>query len=250
MKEQLHKIQPSQYCLSLVFVVLAIVPQIASADVCTGNSSRLADVDCYTWQFFYDHHGGAQWTKRVVPVDARTNPCSLGEYYNVRCDGNRITHIDLLEVGVTGTLSDAIDSLRHLANLTVLELYGNDLSGTLPSAIGSLTQLTYLDLERNRLTGTVPPALAKLRKLTTLYLACNQLSGGVPNLPFKQYKGDCIIASKKFDAERGCRPGYGPMRLACPLPANAADCRWTSGRRAAAGTSRVEGSGGLDECGG
>ena len=92
----------------------------------------------------------------------------------------------------------------------------------------------------NRLTGAIPAELALLPKLNTLYLACNTLSGPVPSLPFERYTGDCIVASKAFDAERGCGPGgYGPMRLACPLPDSAAGCKWAI----------REGAGGLDVCG-
>ena len=228
---------PKMHCAhSLVLMITAVV---SATSPCTGGSSELSLADCRSWQAFYDGHGGAHWTGDEVPSNARADPCRAGEYYNIECDGGHITHVDLLEVGVTGALSDAVDALGGMQKLAVLELYGNELNGTIPAAIAKFTDLWYLDLERNRLTGTIPPALGRLKKLNTTYLACNELSGTVPNLPFKQYAGDCVLSSKDFDMARGCGPGgYGPMRLACPLPVNAADCKWTSG----------QGGEGLDKC--
>ena len=196
-----------QRLLTNVLTVLAAVavPFIATpaSGLCTGNSSKLASGDCLGWQSFYDNHGGTQWNRHVVPANAKVDPCAAGEYYNIECDGNRITHIDLLEVGVTGALSDAVDRLAGLSHLAVLELYGNNLTGTIPSAIRNFSDLWYLDLERNRLTGTIPHAIAHLSKLNTLYLVCNELSGVVPQLPLKQYTGDCVISSQEFDITRG-----------------------------------------------
>ena len=41
-------------------------------------------------------------------------------------------------------------------SVTALDLPGNNLSGTLPAALGTLTNLTTLDLSGNRLSGTIP----------------------------------------------------------------------------------------------
>ena len=225
-------------------LVAVAVPFIATPalGLCTGNSSKLASDECRGWQSFYDNHGGTQWNGPDLPANARADPCAApAEYYYVECDGSHITHIDLVEVGVTGSFSDAIDRLSGLAHLAVLELYGNKLTGTIPSAIGYFSDLWYLDLERNRLTGTIPHAITHLSKLNSLYLVCNELTGVVPQLPLKQYTGDCVISSHEFDTNRGCRNrygSYGPNRLECPLPANAPACKWTSGA----------GGGGLDKC--
>ena len=225
-------------CAFVVFAVLAT--DAMPAATCTGNSSQLSSTDCRAWQSFYDGHGGAQWQGDEVPSNARAEPCARGEYYNVKCEGSHITHVDLLEVGVMGTLSDAVSALSGLSQLAVLELFGNELNGSIPRTIGNFTELWYLDLERNRLTGSIPPELARLSKLNTLYLACNQLSGVVPGLPFGQYTGDCVVASQAFDTQRGCGPGgYGPMRLDCPLPRSAAGCKWATS---------AGGPPGLDKC--
>jgi hypothetical protein len=46
-----------------------------------------------------------------------------------------------------------------------LSLWGNGLNGTIP-ALGSLTGLTALDLYNNELTGTIPESLGSLTGLT------------------------------------------------------------------------------------
>ena len=65
-------------------------------------------------------------------------------------------------------------------SVTALDLPGNNLSGTLPAALGSLTSLTMLDLSDNRLSGTIPD-LRALNQLQNLYLGDNQLSGTIPD---------------------------------------------------------------------
>jgi len=62
-----------------------------------------------------------------------------------------------------------------------LNLGGNELSGTIPSALGNLTNLTELNLRDNQLTGTIPPELGNLSNLEELWLGHNQLSGTIPS---------------------------------------------------------------------
>ena len=67
-----------------------------------------------------------------------------------------------------------------MTNLTRLYLYINQLTGAIPTELGSLTNLTELHLSFNRLTGAIPTELGSLTNLTELHLARNQLSGSIP----------------------------------------------------------------------
>lgn len=80
-------------------------------------------------------------------------------------------------------------------------LWGNQLTGPIPTEFGSLTNLTELLLFSNQLTGAIP---AELGNLTSLRLGGNQLSGPVPpeltnltNLNFLRLRGQvgCLTAA-------------------------------------------------------
>ena len=78
---------------------------------------------------------------------------------------------------LTGTIPAELGSLT---NLTSLGLRDNQLTGTIPAELGSLTNLTRLTLNDNQLTGTIPAELARLSNLTDLGLSYNQLTGTIP----------------------------------------------------------------------
>ena len=57
----------------------------------------------------------------------------------------------------------------------------NDLSGAIPTQLGSLTALTDLYLGGNWLTGSVPTQIGAITTLTTLSICNNQLTGDLPS---------------------------------------------------------------------
>ena len=69
---------------------------------------------------------------------------------------------------------------NHNGRVMTLELYGNQLTGSIPSSLGSLTNLEYLGLSGNQLTGSIPPSLGSLTNLRLLGLGDNQLTGSIP----------------------------------------------------------------------
>ncbi|CAN6553263.1 unnamed protein product [Malus baccata var. baccata] len=56
----------------------------------------------------------------------------------------------------------------------------NNLSGPIPSYLGSMTTLRALGLESNLFSGTVPPELGNLVNMEILYLRANNLTGELP----------------------------------------------------------------------
>ncbi len=147
----------------------------------------------------YHSTGGAGWTSRGNWLNG--DPC-LNLWDGVSCDSTK-THITALTLtnnnlvgSLPASLSDltALQSLNLYANqltgsipdlsgMTGLEsviLSGNQLSGPIPSLAG-LTQLAWLDLARNRLTGTIPE-LTGMTALRDVFLGNNRLSGALPSL--------------------------------------------------------------------
>ena len=82
--------------------------------------------------------------------------------------------------------SCGIDSLSfspspfNIDSAEILKLSDNQLSGTIPSEIGSLINLDQLFLYANGLSGTIPTEIFSLTNLVWLYLFDNQLSGTIP----------------------------------------------------------------------
>ena len=81
---------------------------------------------------------------------------------------------------LTGTLPSSLGSLTRLSKS--LRAHRNNLHGTLPPSFGSLTGLEYsLQVSNNDLTGTVPDSYASLTSLSHyLHLSNTQLTGTVP----------------------------------------------------------------------
>ncbi|KAK9102293.1 hypothetical protein Sjap_019547 [Stephania japonica] len=95
-----------------------------------------------------------------------------------------LEHLDLSLNDLSGNL---LKDLFLFKNLTNLYVYGNRLSGEIPSVIESL-KLKDIDLSMNKLSGSIPEGFGKLRDLRNLVLYDNQLTGEIPEsvgfLPF------------------------------------------------------------------
>ncbi|KAF5947137.1 hypothetical protein HYC85_017365 [Camellia sinensis] len=81
-------------------------------------------------------------------------------------------------------LSGEIPPKLFSSNMSLIHLLldSNQLSGNIPSTLGSMQNLEALRLDRNLLNGSVPPNLNNLVNVRELFLSNNQLSGSLPNL--------------------------------------------------------------------
>jgi Leucine-rich repeat (LRR) protein len=91
-----------------------------------------------------------------------------------------------VENNLNGTLPSELYSLSSLEQLS---MWGNSLQGTLSSYLGRLTRLTSLQLGENLLTGSFPESFSNLRKLEWLYMDYNALTGSVPTIPSMEIMG-------------------------------------------------------------
>jgi hypothetical protein len=121
----------------------------------------------------YNSTNGPGWANKSGWLATNT-PCS---WYGVGCFGGHVDTLNLYTNQLSGTLPP---ELGDLANLSNLNLNTNQLSGAIPPELGNVTSLSNLSMELNQLSGHVPPQLGNLTGLLGLYLSDNQLTGALP----------------------------------------------------------------------
>ena len=121
----------------------------------------------------YNATDGGNWTSTwdlALPVNTWFG-VSLGG------DGCSVVGIDLFGNNLTGNMPS---DLGNLENLEDLNLGFNNLTGTIPPELGNLQNLEHLHLRLNGLTGSIPPELGSLESLLNLNLSRNELTGIIP----------------------------------------------------------------------
>jgi len=102
----------------------------------------------------------------------------MNTWYAVHLDGNyRVIELSLYDNQLTGNIPSELGSLD---NLKILYLHANQLSGNIPSELGNLSSLEVLYLYHNQLSGDIPSELGSLNTLRQLVLGDNPLSGIIP----------------------------------------------------------------------
>ena len=121
----------------------------------------------------YNSAGGSGWADNTNW--GSTEPLDM--WFGVTLLGNgRVEGLSLPGNDLRGTLPADLGSLT---SLNVLDLSGNQLRGQIPDVRG-LTILTTLNLGDNQLSGAIPDWLGSLTALQTLYLRDNRLTGPIP----------------------------------------------------------------------
>ena len=138
----------------------------------TGTPTTAVDRDILV--ALYNATDGANWTNNTNWLSDEP----LGDWHGVTTDANgRVTGLRLSSNQLSGRLPTELGSL---SSLTRLLLWGNQLTGAIPAELGGLSILKDLSLAENQLTGTIPAELGSLSNLTNLVLWGNQLTGAIP----------------------------------------------------------------------
>ena len=125
-------------------------------------------------EVLYHATGGPNWTNRKNWLTDQP----LDEWNGVSVDGSgRVRALTLRVNNLTGSIPPELGSLT---GLEVLDLRWNGLSGSIPLELSSLANLSGLYLSGNELSGPIPPELGGLAELTHLHLNGNELSGPIP----------------------------------------------------------------------
>ena len=122
----------------------------------------------------YSATGGASWIARTNWLSDRP----LDEWHGASTNsGGRVARLELFNNQLTGSIPA---ELGDLTNLQMLNLDNNQLTGSIPTELGDLTNLEVLGLYNNQLTGSIPAELGGLSNLERLWLSGNELTGCVP----------------------------------------------------------------------
>ena len=107
-----------------------------------------------------------------------TPTVSYCSWTGVTCSGGvEVTKLDLYNKDISGTIATQIGDLT---SLTYLKLYINKLTGTIPTSIGYLSSVSVLYLSYNKLTGTIPTSIGYMTLIKYLDLSINKLTGTIP----------------------------------------------------------------------
>ena len=130
-------------------------------------------VECNALITLYNSTNGSGWVNKTDWLATNT-PCS---WHGITCNSGHVRGLNLNSNQLTGSIPAGLGSLT---NLTELGLGYNELTGSIPSELGSLMNLANLFLGYNQLTGSIPPELGNLTNLTVLDIKENRLSGSIP----------------------------------------------------------------------
>jgi Leucine-rich repeat (LRR) protein len=124
----------------------------------------------------------ASWTSS----DYWYTSVSICSWFGVVCDaascasntGCQVAELNLNTNNLVGTLPSAMCSLT---SLTQISMHQNSISGQLPNCWTSNASLAYVFLSGNSLTGTLPDSISKLPNLQEFWVDANRIGGTLPS---------------------------------------------------------------------
>ncbi|KAI2494302.1 hypothetical protein MHU86_20236 [Fragilaria crotonensis] len=129
-------------------------------------------VQRYTLAVFYYSTEGDDWAKCSAPTDFSDQTAIDVAIAN--CPGKPWL-MDISECEWAGAICNDENSTERI------DIEKNELGGTLPSELASLTAMKYLLLEEGLITGTIPSELGLLSLMLQIDMNFNLLRGSLPN---------------------------------------------------------------------
>lgn len=160
--------------IAIAVVCALLVGQRGPKVYASSPIATAKDADRDALVALYEDTDGDNWTNNRNWL----SNASLDSWHGVTTDRNgRVVELNLSENELNGTIPSELGSLTYLVDLNLSQ---NQLRGTIPSELGNLTNLTSLSLFGNRLSGGIPSELGNLIDLVVLALMDNNLRGTIP----------------------------------------------------------------------
>ncbi|MEN8218949.1 MAG: hypothetical protein ABFS56_21775 [Pseudomonadota bacterium] len=147
-------------------LVWALMSPLAFCKTDCATAIGIPQTECEALVALYNSTDGANWVDNTK-WNVTNKPCN---WYGLSCSGGRVSELDLYSNQLSGSIPS---QLGNLTQLTMLDLSDNELSGSIPTELGSLTNLMALELSDNQLTGSIPSQLGNLTSLNWLCLPTN-----------------------------------------------------------------------------
>ena len=162
--------------LIVFFAVCSLIAGLRGPNVYASSRIVVAkDAEMDALEALYQDTDGDNWTNNRNWL----SNAQLDSWHGVTTDRNGlVVELDLSENELNGTIPSELGSLT---NLERLKLSKNQLRGPIPPELGNLSNLKFLDLYENRLSGPIPPELGDLSNLEALALFKNNLRGTIPS---------------------------------------------------------------------
>ena len=166
-----------------VFCLLLLLSRGLTAQAQTNQGLVPDSVELRVLRQFYYATGGDGWTNRTgwpntAAAWRAATVAAAGSWYGVGVGGGDITSLERTNNELSGTIPAALGQLKALLYLSLR--YNNQLHGTIPAALSQLSALHSLFLDSNQLSGSIPVELGQLSALVNLNLSFNQLNGSIP----------------------------------------------------------------------
>jgi len=165
--------------LALVICMIGLLaaPQtVQTARAASFDCNSVTDVppsECEALVALYNSTNGAAWSTSTNWLSTTT----VDDWYGVWVLNGHVDKLQLWWNNLTGTIPTQIVNLTNLVDLSI---NNNAITGTLPDELGSLTKLEILNLNNNQFQGSIPSTLGNLQYLRYLILQSNRLTGSIP----------------------------------------------------------------------
>ncbi|HUP59547.1 MAG TPA: fibronectin type III domain-containing protein [Thermoanaerobaculia bacterium] len=145
--------------------------------IAAGAHAAIPQTQRAALQAIYQSTNGDAWTNKTNWNGAADTECT---WHGVTCDEQEanVAHLELYENNLQGTLPAAVASLTKLRSLQVYSNPG--LGGPLPVEIAQLAELEAIYASGASFTGTIPKSWGALKNLTNLAFGSNRIEGPLP----------------------------------------------------------------------